>query len=232
MTVVVGAQAELSFTGAAYIYVKGGSGWPTSPTTTLSDPAATSGNYFGYSVAVGGNTAVVGAPGLGSDVGTAYIYVNSGSGWPTTPTTTLSDPAATTDDFGLSVAVGNGTVVVGAPSTGASVNGIYVGAAYIYVRSASTWPTTPATSLSDPTATEGDFGFSVAVSEGTAVISAPGTSTSMGAAYFYVRSASAWPTLPTTTLSDPAATAETCDGSRLRPRPACGRRAPSGAAPR
>lgn len=52
-----------------------------------------------------GNTAIVGAYGTNSGAGKAYIYVKGTSGWPTTPTTTLSDPAAAEDDqFGASVA--------------------------------------------------------------------------------------------------------------------------------
>jgi hypothetical protein len=54
---------------------------------------------------VSGNTAIVGAYGTNSGAGKAYIYVKGTSGWPTTPTTTLSDPAAAEDDqFGASVA--------------------------------------------------------------------------------------------------------------------------------
>jgi hypothetical protein len=59
--------------GAAYIDVKGVHGWPTTPIITLSDPAATSDDVFGDSVAVSGKTAVVGVFGAKSDAGAAYI---------------------------------------------------------------------------------------------------------------------------------------------------------------
>ena len=205
MTAVIGAPGTSTNAGAAYIYVNGASGWPTTPTATLSDPAATSQDIFGFSVAISGKNAVVGAPfNFSTAEGTTYIYVNGASGWPTTPTATLSDPAATADDhFGYSVGVGNGTVVVGDPGTSSNT-----GTAYFYVKSASAWPTTPTTTLSDPEATAGDvFGYSVSVSEGTAIVGDPGTSSNTGTAYFYVKSASAWPTTPTTALTDPAATA-------------------------
>ena len=88
---------------------------------SLTDPAATSRDEFGLrSAMVGGTTAVVGAPNTSSDAGAAYIYEKSASGWPTTPTFTLTDPAATSgDEFGFSVAVAvtGTTVVVGAPVT-------------------------------------------------------------------------------------------------------------------
>jgi hypothetical protein len=81
---------------------------------TLSDPAATAGDQFGNPVAVSGATAVIGAHGTSGYGGVAYIYVKGASGWPTKPTATLSDPAATTGDyFGSSVAVSGETAVVG-----------------------------------------------------------------------------------------------------------------------
>ncbi len=62
-TVVVGAVSPDITGGAAYIYVKGASGWPTTPTTKLKDPGASADDYFGGSVALSGSTAVVGAYG-------------------------------------------------------------------------------------------------------------------------------------------------------------------------
>ena len=216
-TVVVGAPDTNSNAGAAYIYVEGASGWPTTPTTTLSDPGAILGDAFGYSVGVSDTTVVVGAPQyLGSpQAGVAYIYVKGASGWPTTSTATLSDPAATTDDeFGWSVAVWgpNTKVVVGAPGTSSDI-----GTAYIYQKgSALLWPMTPSATLSDPAATSGDsFGQSVAVSKKTVVVGAPNTDDIAGAAYVFVKADSVWPTTPTATLSDPAASANEAFGTSV-----------------
>ena len=197
-TVVVGAPGANSSQGAAYIYVKGSSGWPTTPTTTLTDPAATDDDEFGSSVAVSGNTVIVGADGANDAAGAAYIYVEGSSGWPTTPTTTLTDPAATFEDnFGASVAVSGGNAVVGAYGTNT-----FAGAAYIYVEGSSGWPTAPTATLADPVG-GGDFGDAVAVSGGNAVVGAYGTNGAAGAAYIYVEGSSGWPTAPTVTLDDP-----------------------------
>ena len=119
--------------GTAYIYVRGPGGWPTEPTTTLEDPAATSGDFFGDSVAVSedalGNTVIIGAPASTSDDGAAYVYVERPSGWPTRPTATLPDPAATSgDEFGGSVAVVSG----GATVVGAFGSNSGEGAAYLF----------------------------------------------------------------------------------------------------
>lgn len=198
---VIGAPNTNSSAGAAYIYVKGASGWPKKPTATLADPGATSGDDFGTAVAVSGETVVVGADSPSNGPGAAYIYVEGSSGWSTRPTVTLVDPTATAGDyFGNSVAVSGKTVVVGAD---AALNG--PGAAYIYVKGASGWPRRPTVALADPTATSGDsFGISVAVSGRTVVVCDATANSDRGAAYIYVRRASGWPNKPTATLANPA----------------------------
>ena len=209
-TLVVGAYGTNSFAGAAYVYVKGRAGWPTTPTATLADPAATSIDDFGLSVAVSGDRIVVGAYGTNSSAGAVYVYAKGRSGWPTTPAATLADPAATSDDlFGASVAVSASTVVVGA--YGANAN---AGAAYVYVKGRSGWPTTPTATLADPADTSDDlFGASVALSASTVVVGAYGANANAGAAYVYVTGRSGWPTTPTATLADPADTSNDLFGA-------------------
>jgi hypothetical protein len=64
----------ISSRGAAYIYIRGTSGWPATPTATLNDPAATSGDEFGDAADVSPTTAVVGSPGYKAFSGAAYLY--------------------------------------------------------------------------------------------------------------------------------------------------------------
>ena len=84
---------------------------------TASDGAAY--DNFGISVAVDGDTVVVGAPGddgAGADSGSVYVFVKPTGGWATSTETaklTASDGAAL-DYFGYSVAVDGDTVLVGA----------------------------------------------------------------------------------------------------------------------
>ena len=182
-TAIVGAEtiAFRAEPGVAYIYEKGTSGWPKTPTATLADPAAIASDGFGGSVAISGTTAIVGRPGSSGGAGSAYIYEKGASGWPATPTATLADPGTTTNNyFGSSVAVSGTTAVVGAPGEGLT------GAAYIYVKGASGWPATPTATLADPARTANNrFGLSVAVSASAAVVGAPGNRSSQGAAYVY-----------------------------------------------
>jgi hypothetical protein len=179
-TVVIGAQ------NSAYIYVKGSAGWPTTPTATLPDPAAPPGDQFGGAVAVSGTTVIISAPGYNSSAGAAYVYTKCAKGWPTTPTATLQDPERIArDNFGNSVALSGKAIIVGAYGTDPG------GAAYIYAKGVTGWPTTPTVTLlaaaymAPGTPAGGSFGFAAAVSKRTAIISAQGYNPGLGAAYIY-----------------------------------------------
>jgi hypothetical protein len=179
-TVVIGAQ------NSAYIYVKGSAGWATTPTATLPDPAAPPGDQFGGAVAVSGTTAIISAPGYNSSAGAAYVYTKCAKGWPTTPTATLQDPERIArDNFGNSVALSGKAIIVGAYGTDPG------GAAYIYAKGVTGWPTTPTVTLlaaaymAPGTPAGGSFGFAAAVSKRTAIISAQGYNPGLGAAYIY-----------------------------------------------
>jgi hypothetical protein len=141
-TVVVGAYlATISFSrqGAAYVFLKPGSGWATTSTFSAkliaSDAAA--GDFFGISVSISGDggTVVAGAPSSNSNQGAAYVFVKPGSGWASTSSfdakLTASDGAAN-DNFGSSVSISGhgGTVVAGAIGANSSQ-----GAAYVFGRS-------------------------------------------------------------------------------------------------
>jgi len=58
---VVGEDGANGSLGVTFIYVEGRSGWPKLPTVTLYDPAQTFYDLFGESVAISGNTLIVGA---------------------------------------------------------------------------------------------------------------------------------------------------------------------------
>jgi hypothetical protein len=173
--------------GVGERHILEGSGTPAVGTllATLHDPVTQKKQDFGYEVAVSGNTAIVGRPGAAKSGGIAYLYVKRSSGWPTTPTVTLTDPAGVAHaGFGSSVAVSDQTAVVGAPEGGTGAT------AYIYVKGPSGRPTHPTATLPNPASTqEDDFGMSVAVSGDTVLVGAPGTKVGttkeVGAAYIY-----------------------------------------------
>ena len=70
-TAVVGAYDHAKKEGAAYVFTKTGAMWNQVAELKGSDTVA--GDEFGYSVAISGTTAVVGAPVHASDAGRAYV---------------------------------------------------------------------------------------------------------------------------------------------------------------
>ena len=178
--VVVGAPGDdtgATDAGSAYIFdaVTGDLLW------TLNNPTPEAGDQFGYSVAVSGNTVVVGAPyddtGV-TDSGAAYVF-DAATG---NLLSALVNPTpAESDNFGFSVAVCGSTVLVGAPYDDAGATDS--GSAYIFHASTGILLST----LVNPTPASGDgFGWSVALSETRAVVGAPyedGASRDRGAVY-------------------------------------------------
>jgi hypothetical protein len=170
-TAVVGAPGTASGTGAAYVFTRSGSTWPGQAILT-----GAAGGNFGSSVALSGSTAVVGAPGTASGTGAAYVFTRSGSTWP--QRAELAAAGGTSgDNFGSSVALSGSTAVVGAPGTSS-----VTGAAYVFVRSGSTWSQQAGLTAADAAHA---FGNSVAISGSTAVVGAPGTNTFTGTAYVF-----------------------------------------------
>jgi MYXO-CTERM domain-containing protein len=212
--VIVGAPHESDPTGgsttgngAAYVFVRSGSTWTEEKKLLASDKASS--DRFGYSVAMSGDGSrvVVGAPteddatgGSTTDNGAAYVFVRLGSTW-TEEKKLLASEKVSDAEFGRSVAMsGDGSrVVVGAPFEGESFRDLN-GAAYVFVRSGSTWGEEKRLLAFDNDA--GDcFGWSVAMSgDGSRVVAgAPfendatgGSTTNNGAAYVFVRSGSTW----------------------------------------
>jgi hypothetical protein len=134
---------------------------------TLNNPAPASGDSFGSSAAVSGNTVVVGAYGddTGStDSGSAYVF-DAATG---ALIAALTNPtAASGDSFGVSAAVSGNTVVVGSylDDTGAAD----AGSASVYNATTGALVAT----LNNPTPADFDyFGYSVAVSGNTVVVGA------------------------------------------------------------
>ncbi len=191
-TAIAGVPLKSSQRGAAYVFVQNGSTWQQQQKLTASD--GKSGDQFGYSVAINGNTAIVGAPFTGSDVGSAYVFVRSGTTWTQQAKLTASD-AASGNKFGYSVTIASDMVIVGAPFANS------IGAAYVFVRSGTTWTQQAKLTASDAAT----FGNSVAIYVDTAVIGAYRTGNDVGAAYVFVRSGTTWTQQAKLTASDGAA---------------------------
>ncbi len=171
-TIVTGAPGH-SPSGAAYVFTGSGSSWTQA--AELFDPAPVNSvspnGSFGNSVAIDGGTILVGADGqsFGTNygVGAVFVYTGSGSDW--TEQAQLTDPAmSTSSEFGNSVAVNGGTIVVGEPSRSPG------GAAYVYTGSGPSWMYQEEL-LDSPS--EGMLGSSVGVSGDMIAVSAPSAGT-------------------------------------------------------
>jgi hypothetical protein len=201
--VVAGAPGDFdggTTAGNAYVYNLV-SAVPTAPVKTLSDPSPASDDGFGNSVAISGTRVVVGTAGDDTgafNAGSAYVY-DLASATPTVPIVTLTNPNPTPNDsFGYSVAISGTRVVVGAHDAGS---------AYVYDLTSAV-PTVPVATLNNPGPALGGetFGMSVAISDtwvavGAFVVYTNGTTA--GRAYVYDL-ASATPTVPVTTLTNPS----------------------------
>lgn len=182
-TVVVGAQ----YAHETYIYVKPASGWSNMTQIATLKPSD-GGVDFGFTVAISGNTVVVGnCEGCGT--GAAYVFVKPVGGWvdmTENAKLTNSDPKFG-DDFGASVSISGNTVVVGADCGDQKACG-GAGEAYVFIKPASGWASM--TETARLTASDGQagaaLGIAVSVSGNTVVAGAPGAprgSSSCGAAY-------------------------------------------------
>ena len=162
-----------------------------------------SSDWFGYSVAVAGDSAVVGAPmhsvAANSAQGAAYFFVRSGTTWSQQAQLTATDGAAD-DNFGSAVALSGDTALVGSPYHGASAQG----AAYVFVRSGTTWSPQAQLTASDGAADD-NFGSAVALSGDTALVGSPSHTSDQGAAYVFVRSGTTWSQQAPLTATDGAA---------------------------
>jgi hypothetical protein len=204
-TMVVGAWRDDDLgdsSGSAYVFVRNGGVWGQQQKLTAPDGAL--GDAFGTSVAVEGDTLVVGAPGdddLGSASGSAYVFVRSGGVWGQQQKLTAGDGAAG-DQFGNSVAISGDTVVVGAYGESS-----FRGAAYVFVRDVTVWSQQKKLTADDG-AVNDMFGDPVAISGDTVAVGASVSNAPLadsGSVYVFVRGGGLWTQQQKLTAPDAAA---------------------------
>ena len=203
---LIGGKWDHSNQGAAWVFTRSAGTWTE---RTKLPPGADSGDYFGFSVALAanGNTALIGAPGGGSQLGSAWVFTRLKGTW-----TQQGPPfgSGTTGGFGAGVALSSdgNTALIGDPDSNDRV-----GAAWVFTRSSGIWKLeTELTGAGetgyapDYTHVEGQFGSSVALSAdgNTALIGGRadyGTSTYLlggltqaepGAVFVFTRSGGTW----------------------------------------
>jgi hypothetical protein len=235
-TVVIGASIEDSGTtgvnsvpdesvtdsGAAYVFSRSGAIWSQEAYLKASNPGGA--DRFGSSVALSGNTLIVGAfyedsstTGVNSlpnesaiDSGAAYIFTRSGVTWSQQAYLKASNTGSG-DFFGITVAVSGNTVAVGASDEDSSSTGMNSvpnegsqdsGAAYVFTGVGNVWGLRSYLKA-DNTGESDRFGTSVAMAGDTVVVGSALEATGFdgaGAAYVFTIT----PAAPTLSLSGKA----------------------------
>ncbi len=193
--------------GSAYVFVRSGATWTEQQKLTAADGAPI--DFFGDSVAIAGDTVIIGAAedelGGGAPQGSAYVFVRSGTTWTQQQKLTAVDGSAF-DFFGFSVAISGDTAVIGTLQDVGSV--FQQGSAYVFVRSGNTW-TQQQKLLANDGAFGDSFGNSVAILGDTALIGSAGdtsgSNTHQGSAYVFNRSGTVWTQQQKMTATDGAA---------------------------
>ena len=119
-----------SCSGSTYIFIRSDTTWTEQTKLTASD--GTTDNYFGYSVSIFDDYAVIGAysdDDNGISSGSAYIFNRSDTTW-YQQTKLLASDGAAYDKFGRSVSISGNIVIIGAD--GNADNGISSGSAYVF----------------------------------------------------------------------------------------------------
>jgi hypothetical protein len=180
--------------GAAYTFFRTGTTWTPEAYIKASAPDAS--DWFGRALALSDDTVVLGAylegsgatgvngdpsNNLSPNSGAAFVFRRTGAAW-AAEAYLKSSNSDVNDVFGRAVAIWKDAVLVGAPGERSDATGIdgdqdansliNSGAAYLFLRTGSTW-VQHAYLKSSNTAEQDLFGLAVAVSSGPLVVGAP-----------------------------------------------------------
>ena len=181
-----------ALSGSAYVFIRSGASWSEQDKLTASDGAAA--DYFGRSVSIDGDYAIVGAyldDDNGTDSGSAYVFLRTGASWGEQAKLIASD-GETWEEFGGSVSIDGDYAIIGASDD--DDNGTQSGSAYVFIRSGTSWSEQAKLLASDGWNYD-YFGNSVSISGDYAIVGAhydDDNGTSSGSAYIFKRTGTSW----------------------------------------
>jgi FG-GAP repeat len=191
-TALIGGWRDNGNTGAAWVFTRSGSTW-TQQGGKLTGTGEIGNAWFGFTVALSehGDTALIGGPEDNDHTGAAWVFTRSGSTWTQQGGKLTGAGEIGEGRFGTSVALsadGNTALI------GAGLDDDWIGAAWVFTRSGSTWTQQGGKLTGTGEVGEGRFGASVALSAdgNTALIGGPGDDSATGAAWVFTRSGSTW----------------------------------------
>jgi len=202
-TIVVSARAdddEGETSGSVYIFEKENGVWTETDTFSAGDTGP--GDFFGTSVALDGDTLIVGAyrdDDMAPNSGSAYAFTRMGTSFMQTAKLRASD-ASDGDQFGQSVTVDGDIAVVGVPLD--SDIDSNQGSAYVFMRTGMMWTQIQKLTASDG-ARDDRFGFVVDIDGDNILVTAQTDDVSAGSAYIFQRQPSGmWTELTKLVASD------------------------------
>jgi len=173
--------------GAAYVYRHDGAGWAFEAKLVPADLQP--GDRLGLSVALSGDTALVGAYRSGNDRGAAYVFTRSGSTWSEQFKLTASD-GIEGDHFGYKVEIVGDIALVGAPFRDLGMAN-RAGRIYCFERIGVLW--LDRDPIQNPTPGSSDlFGEEMDVDGGSLVVGVSRKNTQAGVAHLFRWSGTAW----------------------------------------
>ena len=142
--------------GLAYVFTRSGGIWTQQARLKASNAATY--DWFGYSVSLSGDTAIIGAPRLISSPGPGSVYVFRRSGATWAQEAEIADPDVQWgDSFGESVSISGDTAVLSGP-----------GSAYVFARSGANWARQA--TLAPQAGAEDGFGLYASISGDTIAV--------------------------------------------------------------
>ncbi|MFT5154319.1 MAG: hypothetical protein ACI841_004326, partial [Planctomycetota bacterium] len=177
--------------GTVVIFDYDGVTW--SEAQTLSVLSGADGDFFGRSLAVDGDFALIGAPrtdGIGANSGSAFVFERIAGVW-TQVQELLASDATSGDQFGWALDLDGDTAVIGA--WGQDAGGTDSGAVYVFERSGGSFAEVQKLTPSD--APSGQFGWTVRVDGDWVVVGAAlddEAGFQGGAAYVFGHSGASW----------------------------------------
>ena len=191
-TAVIGAPYKNNALGAAYVFARSGETWDEETELTATEPER--GDFFGGSVAISGDTIIIGVSGDNltpetvTSEGSAYVFVKTAA-WSVQEVLTAPEDDGSIQ-FGRAVSISGDTAIVGSDD-----------AAYVFRRSG-TWSSPQPLHTNPGEALTGEgFGDSVAISGDVAIVGAlkspcnPDDSVPCkyrGSAYVFARTDDTW----------------------------------------